>query len=397
MGIRAGSGHLPVGVSSRVVWAVVLGLILTAIPVLAQLPTGTILGIVKDSSGGAVPDATVTVSSVETDVTRTSTTGPDGEYRFSAMQPGHYNVKIEKNGFKTSTQTNFNLDVAQELVVNAAREVGTSTQTVTVTGEAPLVETGTSALSGLVDDAKVAELPLNGRDFVDLALLQPGVTNDTNFQNTNAASNAEGAFGVMFSSNGAPVRSNTVTLDGALTMNFHGNTGGATGSTLGIDGIKEFRVITNGFSAEYGLQMGSQTVIVSKGGSNQWHGDVFEFLRNRDLDARNFFDYSYETTGNRLPQLQRNQFGGSFGGPIRKDKTFFYAVFEAERQMQGQTIIDNTLPSGLNGAENCRTTATGAPLLTGNPCATLTTSGLPVGTVAPSDRAIFLNFSRLRT
>jgi hypothetical protein len=169
MGNNARRGRLSSGAwCSRVDAAVALCLMLAAIPAMAQLPTGTIAGVVKDASGGTVPDATVTASSVETDAVKTTTTGPDGAYRFSALQPGHYNVKVEKSGFKTQNQTGFTLDVAQELVVNAALEVGSSTQEVTVTGEAPLVETGTSALSGLVNDTKVAELPLNGRDFVDL-------------------------------------------------------------------------------------------------------------------------------------------------------------------------------------------------------------------------------------
>ncbi len=376
-------GRLSAGVHSRAIWVIVLGLTLAAIPAFAQ-STSTILGVVKDTSGGTVPDATVTVTSVETNSVRTATTGSDGEYRVPGLQPGHYTVKVEKSGFKSELQTGLTLDVAQEINVNVALEVGASTQEVTVTGEAPLVNTQTSALSGLVDDQKVAELPLNGRNFVDLALLQPGITNDTNFQNANATTNGAGVWGVIYSSNGAPIRSNTAMLDGALMNNFHGNVGGATGATLGVDGIKEFRVITNGFSAEYGLQMGSQTVIVSKGGSNQWHGDAFEYLRNNHMDARNFFDYSYSVFGNRLPLLQRNQFGGSLGGPIKKDKTFFYGVFEALRQHAGQTIIDNVPSSNVQSVTTGGTTITGTcRQATNNPCATVTTGGNTLGNVAP--------------
>ncbi len=149
----------------------------------------------------------------------------------------------------------------------------------------------------------------------------------------------------------------------------------AIGATLGVDGIKEYKVITNGFSAEYGLQMGSQVVIVSKGGTNQWHGDVFDYLRNNIFDARNFFDYSYITSGNRIPELQRNNFGGSFGGPIKKDKTFFYAVYEGLRQNQAASIIDNVIPANCHGAP------------TGNPCQTLATNattGVVKGVVDPA-------------
>ena len=153
---------------------------LVTFPTFAQLPTGTILGVVKDSTGGTVPDAQVTLTNVETSAVRTAATGSDGAYRVPALQPGHYNVKVEKSGFKTMTQAGVTLDVAEEIVVNASLVVGSSEQQVTVTGEAPLVETTTSSLGGLVNDDKMAELPLNGRNFIDLALLQPGVVNYTN-------------------------------------------------------------------------------------------------------------------------------------------------------------------------------------------------------------------------
>jgi hypothetical protein len=356
------SGHVSLRVCSVTLAAsIALILLLVISPALAQLPTGTILGTVRDSSGAAIPDAKVTINNIDTNESRTLVSDDRGEYRANAMQPGHYTVRIEKTGFKPETQTSLTLDVAGELVVNASMQVGSSEQAVTVTGEAPLVETTTSSLGGLVDDAKIADLPLNGRNFVDLALLQPGVTNDTAYSNG-------GTLGLWFSVNGAPTRSNNTTLDGASMMNIRGTTSSAIGTTLGVDGIKEYRVITDGFDAEYGLTMGSQIVIVSKGGTNQFHGDVFEYLRNSALDARNFFDYGFLKAGApRLPEFRRNNFGGSFGGPIRKDKTFFYAVYEGLRQGVGQTILDNVFPA------NCH-------VPTGNPCA-MTTSN-PNGNVA---------------
>jgi len=363
---RAFVSHITLGlVRLSLVLTLALGMLLSAISAFAQLPTGTIIGTVKDSSGGTMPDAQVTVTNTETNESRSTTTAGDGLYRFPALQPGRYSLKVEKSGFKTATQAGLNLDVAQDLVVNTTLEVGATTQEVTVTTEVPQVNTTSSSLGGLVSDQQMADLPLNGRNFVDLAVLQPGVTNDTNFQNVNGQG---GNWGVMFSSNGAPVRSNTFTLDGAPMMNIHGNTGGAIGTTLGVDGIKEYKVITDAFSAEYGLQMGSQVVIVSKGGTNQFHGDVFEYLRNSVLDSRNWFDYSYLTTGKRIPELQRNNFGGSFGGPIRKNKTFFYGVYEGLRQNMGATIIDNVFPA------NCH-------VATANPCAISATN--PKGNVAP--------------
>ena len=186
-------------------WAMGLILFLIAVPVFAQLATGTILGVVKDTSGGTVAGANVTVTNSETTQSRTVTTETDGSYRFPGMPVGHYSVKIEKDGFKTlPTQNGLVLDVSQEVVANAALEVGSSAQEVVVTGEAPLVNTTTSALGGLVDEQKMADLPLNGRNYMDLSLMQPGVSRNA------AMGNSHGTVGVWYSSNGAPTRSNMV-------------------------------------------------------------------------------------------------------------------------------------------------------------------------------------------
>ena len=225
-------------------WAFGLILFLIAVPVFAQLATGTILGVVKDTSGGTVAGANVTVTNTETTQTRTVTTEADGSYRFPGVPAGHYTVKIEKDGFKTSTQTGLVLDVSANLVVNGTMEVGSSAQEVTVTGEAPLVNTTTSALGGLVDENKMADLPLNGRNYMDLSVMQPGTSQNK------AMGNSHGTVGVWYSSNGAPVRSNMVSLDGANMMTLLG--GAATseaGTTLGLDGIREIKVVTTSFSA----------------------------------------------------------------------------------------------------------------------------------------------------
>ena len=305
---------------------VLVVLLMVISPAFAQGPTGTILGTVKDASGGVVPEAKVTVQSTETGASRTDTSGQDGEFRFSGVPIGHYNLRIERDGFKTVTQAGLVLDVDQQLTLNLALEVGTSAQEVMVTGEAPLVNTTTSSLGGLVNEQSMAELPLNGRNYVDLTLIQAGVN-----QQVHPAGGGAGAQGTWFSSNGAPARSNNFTLDGALLFNQYGTgSNSEANTTLGVDGIREFKIITNMFSAEYGMRMGSQMVMVSKSGTNSWHGDAFEYLRNSKMDARSFFDYGYLTPGApRLPEFQRNNFGASGGGPIRKDKTFFYLVYEA--------------------------------------------------------------------
>ena len=323
--------------------------LLVAIPLHAQLPTGTILGVVKDTSSGVVAGAIVTILNTETSQSRTVTTGEDGAYRVPALPVGHYNMKIEKEGFQTQTQQGLVLDVSQDLVVNSALQVGTSAQEVVVTGEAPLVNTTTSSLGGLVNEEKMADLPLLNRNYVDLSLMQPGVSQNKSM------GGSHGTNGVWFSSNGAPPRSNNYTLDGAVMMELLGGPPTSqAGTTLGVDGIREYRVITNSFGAEFGQSMGSQMVMVSKGGTNQWHGDVFEYFRNAVLDARNFFDYTYTLApgtpfaGSRLVPYQHNNFGGSFGGPIRKDKTFFYAVYEGLKENDGVAPVDTVMPAACH-------------------------------------------------
>jgi hypothetical protein len=328
-------------------------------PAAAQLPTATILGVVKDSSGAVVPDTALTARNVETGQTRTTVSAADGSYRFSALPVGAYEVRAEHPGFQTAVRSGLTLSVTQEAVVNFSLQVGAVTETVSVTAEAPLVNTTSGSLGGLVGEQTVADLPLNGRNYIDLTLLQPGVTQAV----TPPTSLNRG---LWFSSNGAPVRSNNFMLDGALLRNQQGLTSaGVTGDTLGVDGIREYRVITNNFSAEYGMKIGSQVVMVSKGGTNSFHGDVFEYLRNSALDARNFFDLKSAATGPgfRLPPYKRNQFGASAGGPIKKDKTFVYGVYEALRERLGITILDTVPSAGCHGAAGATITNTACPQL----------------------------------
>jgi hypothetical protein len=337
------------GLCLSVVFTAVL--ILLAIPAVAQLPTGTILGVAKDTSGGVLPNTTVTITNVDTGLKRTVMTSDDGSFRVPELPVGRYEVRGEHAGFKTETRKGITLEVTQQAVVNLDFEVGSAEQQVVVTGEASIVNTQNATLGGLVTETNIENLPLNGRNYVDLSLLQPGVSPDRNVRDA----------GTSFSVNGAPPRSNNFTLDGAILQNSTGRNpaAGETGDSLGVDGIKEYRIVTGIFQAEYGLAMGSQMVAVSKGGTNQFHGDVFEYLRNSTLDAKNFFD-----TG-KIPEYQRNQFGGAFGGPIKKDKTFFFAVFEGLRENLG-TTNNNLVPSaGCHGAAGDVITLANCPDLTG--------------------------------
>ena len=365
------------GIRFSAKWGIALILLLAAIPVLAQIPTATVLGTVKDSSGAVVPGATVTIQNVDTNATRTATTADDGSYRVSALSVGNYTVRVEKTGFSTQTQQGITLNVDQNAVINFSMTVGTSAQTVTVTAEAPQVNTTNGELGGLVNEQQMAELPLNGRNYIDLSLMQAGVTEDKNF------SGGGGQVGTSYSANGATVRSNNFTLDGAPTATIYGrNPATQSGDTMGVDGIKEYKVITNNFAAEYGMTMGSQLVMVSKNGTNRMHGDAFEYARNSIFDARNFFDKS-AVIHRRLPGFERNNFGGSFGGPIRKDKTFFYAVYEGLRQIQGQSNTVTVVPRsciGAAGATISSTTCSALSLPATPPAGcTATTSGSSTG------------------
>ena len=342
-------GGLERGWSRSFMMLVALIALLMPILVFAQtVYVGTILGTVKDTSGAVVTGANVTVRETQTGISRMLLTENDGTYRFAALPVGHYEVKVEAKGFKTETQTGIVLNVAQEVVIDFSLQVGSLNSQITVTAAPPVVDTTSSMMGGLVDEKSMAELPLNGRNYLDLSLLQPGVSQDTLILNEGG-----GTMGTIYSSNGAPITSNAFLLDGTPTQSVLGlNGASATGTSLGADGILEYKVLTNSFSAEYGMSMGSQMTMISKGGANQFHGDVFEYLRNRVIDARNYFDYSQEyclaaggTDCPRSPQYERNNFGGAFGGPIKKNKTFFWAVYEGLRQVKGNPIVAKGIPA----------------------------------------------------
>jgi hypothetical protein len=350
---------------------------------MAQLPTATILGVVKDSSGAVVPDTTLTARNVETGQTRTATSAADGSYRFSALPVGGYEVRAEHSGFQAEVRSGLTLTVSQEAVVNFSLQVGAVTETVSVTAEAPLVNTTSGSLGGLVNEQRMADLPLNGRNYQDLTLLQPGVTQYRNYNVT--LINSAGYNGTLYSSNGAGFRSNSFLLDGASMVNAWGNSSATTtNTTLGVEGYREYRVLTNSFTAEYGMTMGSQMIIVSKSGANAWHGSAFEYLRNSALDARNFFDYKSAASQRRLPSFTRNDFGGSFGGPIKKDKTFFFGVFEDVQARTGVTQVSRVLAAGCHGPAGAVITNVQCPQLGSTAQATIAATAAPFLALLPT-------------
>ena len=318
---------------------------LCSIALFAQGDSAALSGRVTDQKGLAVVGAKITAVNMNTNNTIPAETNEAGLYNFQSLPPGIYRITVEKEGFEMLVKPGLELHVADSVAINFTLQVGSISQSVTVSGEAPVVNTTASTLGALVNEHQVSDLPLNGRNYIDLTMLQPGV------QQTSHGSSA-GSSGTWFSSNGTSPRSNSFYIDGASMVNQFGTgPNSIAGTTLGVDGIKEYRVVTSMFGAEYGMTMGSQMIIVSKGGTNNWHGDAFEYLRNNHLDARNFFDPQpslIPSAYNRLPVFQRNNFGAAFGGPIKKDKTFFYLVYEGLRMAQGDSIQTVTLPAACH-------------------------------------------------
>ena len=304
----------------------------------AQAGSAELSGRVTDPNGLAVAGARVTAVNQGTNGTYPTESNEAGLYNLPTLPPGIYRMTVEKEGFEQVVKPGLELHVADSLAINFTLTVGSLSQSVTVSGEAPLVNTTSGSLGGLVDDQRMADLPLNGRNYIDLSLMQAGINDQKN------GVHQIGYVGTYVVSNGATVRSNNYLLDGANMTNAWGvSSASVTNSTLGVDGIKEYKVVTNAFSAEYGMSAGSQMLMLSKSGTNSYHGAAFEYLRNSAMDARNFFDSpassgkSLSGAPRRLPIFQRNNFGADLGGPIKKDKVFFDAVYEALRSRQGLT------------------------------------------------------------
>jgi len=339
--------------------------------------TASILGRIEDASGAAVPDANVTVTSLETGAVHTGVSDASGGFRILQLPVGRYEVKAEKPGFKAAVQTGLNLVVGQVGAVNLKLEVGEVQQQVTVTGEAPVVNTTTASVAGLVGEKEVKELPLNGRSFDQLILLNAGTVNYTSLKVTTGSGTPQGN---RFTVAGRRPSENYFLLNGVeLTGPNQDQTipWGVSGQLLGVDAIREFNVVTDAYGAEYGKKAGAQVSVVTQSGTNQFHGTVFEFLRNSVLDARNFFDVGNAPLPTSVPPFKRNQFGGSAGGPIVKDKTFIFGNYEGLRYRLGQSINvfvpDNNARAGLLPCE------ISGPSATPNQCSALgVAAGTPV-------------------
>ena len=296
----------------------------------AQVVGATLSGTVTDTSGATVPNAQVTIKNLATGVERVVTVDSAGFYTAPNLLPGNYEVRISAAGFKTAVNSNVTLTVGAQQALNVSLQVGQINQQVVVTSEAPTVELASSSLDATVEAPTIVALPLNGRSWTDLANLQPGVSGiETQVPFGDSARGNRG-FGAQLSISGSRPTQNNYRLDGISINDYaNGGPGSVLGGNLGVDAVEEFSVLTSSYSAEYGKTSGGIVNAISRPGTNSFHGNGYEFIRNSALDARNFFDPP------KIPAFHRNQFGGSIGGPIRKDKTFFFADYEGIRQSKG--------------------------------------------------------------
>jgi len=310
----------------------------------AQTATGTITGTVNDETGAALPGVAVTVTDTETSFARNLVTDASGRYAAPNLAPGPYFIKATLQGFETVLRSGITLTVGQEAVVNLTMKVGELKSEVTVVAEASTVDTKTSSTGSVITGGQIEGIPLNGRSYVELTSLTPGVLIDQ----TGNHSTSNG-FGVKLAVNGARYTSNLFTLDGTSMNDEYNQAGSASGNLLGVESIREFQVLTNSFSAEYGHHTGGIVNAATKSGANTFHGSAFEFHRDSRMDAKNFFD----TTE---PEFQRNQFGASVGGPIVRNETFFFVNYEGLHERLGSTrsftVPSDLVRSGGAGAVN---------------------------------------------
>lgn len=303
-----------------------LGICLTlSIIAFGQATGSAISGLVRDPSQAVIAGATVAVTNLETGIVRTAQTDAQGRYRVTELPPGSYEIAVTKPGFATAVRKGIVLMVGQEPTVNMTLEVGQVQQEVTVMEAAPVVETTSATVSQQVSQEQLRGLPLNGRSFTDLMTLTSMVNAPTNTATGASAFNYGN--GPQLTVAGARQDFNSFMIDGTdMNAPENGTPGSALGLQLGVDTIREYQVITSNAKAEYGRSAGGIINAVTRSGTNQLHGSLFEFLRNSDLDARRFIDPSS------LPPFKRNQFGGTFGGPIKHDKSFFFLSYEGLRQ-----------------------------------------------------------------
>jgi len=305
----------------RTAGIVLFAMLLAQAPAFAQLTTGTISGTIVDETKASLPGVAVTIRNVDTGLTRAVFTNERGFYEAPNLPVGNYEVSAALQGFGTATRRDVQLTVGRTIVIDIALGVGGLAQEVVVTATAPLIETSSATVSNLIDSKQVEDLPLVNRDLTQLTFLQPGVVKIP-------SSGDQGVFSGMgdkFTVAGARGTQNLYLLDGVSNADLSGNAQGASGSYMGSETVQEIQIVTNNYSAEYRSAAGGIVSAITKSGTNTLKGSAFEFLRNDALDAPNYFDKKFDRA---KPQFDRNQFGGSLGGPIRRNKLFFFASYE---------------------------------------------------------------------
>jgi hypothetical protein len=303
----------------------------------AQVVGGTIEGTITDPKGAVLPNVRVEIVNLSTQIVTPLTSNTDGFYTAPNLLPGNYTVTVKRTGFATAV-TQVILTVGAQHVVNVTLHIGTVNEVVKVQTEAPEVELASSEMSGAVNGTTIRELPLNGRDWTQLATLEPGIASIRTQPAVGAGDRGQRGFGTQMTVNGGRPAQNNYRLDGT-SINDYSNSapGSVLGADLGSDAVAEFSVLSSTYPAEYGRSSGGVINAITRSGTNQFHGSVYEFLRNSALDASNFFDAT-------KPPFKRNQFGVTAGGPILKDRTFIFGNYEGLRQSLGITQV-NTVPT----------------------------------------------------
>ena len=337
--------------------AIFAGLLIAAAGASAQTSAGSISGLVTDSSGAIVPGVSIEVTDIDRNVGVETTTNEAGFYLATPLPSGRYRITAESEGFRGFVLEPFPVATQQKAGLDIELELGQVTESITVAGTAQLIESTNSTLSGVVENKQIMDLPLNGRNVYSLAVLTPGVFT----RNPARGKFREGFHSIgIFQVNGGRDSSNMIMMDGVpVTMNSNTNNMNANSALPTIEGIEEFRIQTNSYSAEYGRSGGGVLTMTTKSGTNTLHGSAFDFLRNNKMDSNNWFA---NRAGNDLGTFQRNEFGFSVGGPIVKNRTFFFEAFEGRRQ-RTQSIRNMTLPTNLQKAGDFSQTLNSAGVL----------------------------------
>ena len=286
-------------------YAILLLLTLAISPYAHGQQQATLSGIISDPSGAVVPDAAIRVIDPATQVTRTAVTNATGYYLVLNLTPGTYSITAQKDGFKTATQSGITLQVAQSATVDLRLELGQTSQEVSVSGAAPLLQTSDSTIGQVIGPTTMVEMPLNGRNYFNLAELAPGVTS---YGSRSFYSSAINDYGTSFNSGSGGEDRNGFSLDGADIKGYVIN----VSYVPSIDSVQEFKIETTPYSADLGTSSGAQILLVTKSGTDQFHGSAYEFLRNNAFDAYNYFDDRSQP----IPKLIKNQFGGTIGGQL---------------------------------------------------------------------------------